>query len=47
MRLIDFDHPERNLFKVVNQWRVEEYKNKRCDMVVKMCIRDSLNTMIC
>jgi len=34
MRLIDFDHPERNLFKVVNQWRVEEYKNKRCDMVV-------------
>lgn len=34
MRLIDFDHPERNLFKVVNQWRVEEYKSKRCDMVV-------------
>lgn len=34
IRLIDFDHPERNLFKVVNQWRVEEYKNKRCDMVV-------------
>ena len=34
MRLIDFDHPERNLFKVVNQWRVEEYKNKRYDMVV-------------
>lgn len=34
MRLIDFEHPERNLFKVVNLWRVEEYKNKRCDMVV-------------
>ena len=34
MRLNDLDHPERNLFKVVNQWRVEEYKNKRCDMVV-------------
>lgn len=34
MRLIDFEHPERNLFKVVNQWRVEDYKNKRCDMVV-------------
>ena len=34
MRLIDFEHPERNLFKVVNQWRVEEYKSKRCDMVV-------------
>ena len=34
MRLIDFDRPERNLFKVVNQWRVEEYKSKRCDIVV-------------
>lgn len=34
MRLIDYERPERNLFKVVNQWRVEDYKNKRCDMVV-------------
>lgn len=34
MRLIDYERPERNLFKVVNQWRIEEYKNKRCDMVV-------------
>lgn len=34
MRLIDYERPERNLFKVVNQWRVGEYKNKRCDMVV-------------
>lgn len=34
MRLIDYERPERNLFKVLNQWRVEEYKNKRCDMVV-------------
>lgn len=34
MRLIDYERPERNLFKVVNQWRVEEYKNKRCGMVV-------------
>lgn len=34
MQLIDYAHPERNLFKVVNQWRVEEYKSKRCDMVV-------------
>lgn len=34
MRLIDYERPERSLFKVVNQWRVEEYKNKRCDMVV-------------
>ena len=36
MQLISFEQPERNLFKVVNQWRVEEYKNKRCDMVVKV-----------
>ena len=34
MRIIDYERPERNLFKVVNQWRVEEYKSKRCDMVV-------------
>lgn len=34
LQLIDYERPERNLFKVVNQWRVEEYKNKRCDMVV-------------
>ena len=34
MQLIDYEHPQRNLFKVVNQWRVEDYKNKRCDMVV-------------
>ncbi len=34
MQIVDYDHPERNLLKVVNQWRVEEYKNKRCDMVV-------------
>ena len=34
IRLIDYERPERNLFKVVNQWRVEEYKSKRCDMVV-------------
>lgn len=34
MQLIDYVHPERNLFKVVNQWRVEEFKSKRADMVV-------------
>lgn len=34
VRLIDYDHPEENLFKVVNQWRVEEFQNKRCDMVI-------------
>ena len=34
MQLIDYEHPQRNLFKVVNQWTIEEYKKKRCDMVV-------------
>ena len=34
MNLIDYNNPERNLFKLVNQWRVEDYKSKRCDMVV-------------
>ena len=34
MQLISFEQPERNLFKVVNQWSVEEYKKKHCDMVV-------------
>ena len=34
MQLISFEQPERNLFKVVNQWTIEEYKKKRCDMVV-------------
>lgn len=33
-QLIDFEHPEHNDFRVVNQWRVEEFQNKRCDMVV-------------
>ncbi|MCF2646252.1 type I restriction endonuclease subunit R [Prevotella stercorea] len=34
MQLISFEQPERNFFKVVNQWTIEEYKKKRCDMVV-------------
>ena len=34
MQIIDYAHQERNLFKVVNQWRVEQFKSKRCDMVV-------------
>lgn len=34
MQVVDYAHPRRNLFRVVNQWRVEEYKNKRADMVV-------------
>lgn len=34
MQVVDYAHPRHNLFRVVNQWRVEEYKNKRADMVV-------------
>ena len=34
VRLIDFESPMRNLFKVVNQWRVVEHESIRCDMVV-------------
>ena len=34
MQIIDYAHQERNLFKVVNQWRVEQFKSERCDMVV-------------
>ena len=34
VQIIAYTHPEQNRFKVVNQWRVEEYMNKRCDMVV-------------
>ena len=34
LKLIDFDWPTRNMFKVVNQYRVEEYGKIRCDMVV-------------
>lgn len=26
MQVVDYAHPRRNLFRVVNQWRVEEYK---------------------
>ena len=26
MNLIDYKNPERNLFKLVNQWRVEDYR---------------------
>lgn len=36
MRLVDYDQPERNLLKVVNQWRVEDLQNKRCDLVVML-----------
>ncbi len=34
VRLINFEHPTQNLFKVCNQWRVVEKEKIRCDMVV-------------
>ncbi len=44
MQLIDYAHPERNLFKVVNQWTVEEYKKKRIDNLEK--INEKLDDII-
>lgn len=32
--LMDFEHPDANQWKVVNQWRVEDIEPIRCDMVV-------------
>ena len=34
VKLVDFSFPERNVFRVVNQYAVEEYGKIRCDMVV-------------
>ena len=34
VKLIDFERPDKNLFKVCNQWRVVEHDKIRCDMVV-------------
>ena len=34
VRLMDFEHPTQNLFKVCNQWRVVEKEKIRCDIVV-------------
>ena len=34
VRLVDFEHPAQNLFKVCNQWRVVEKEKIRCDIVV-------------
>lgn len=34
LKLIDFDNPLQNDFKVRNQWRVVEHETIRCDMVV-------------
>ena len=33
-RLIDYEHPEKNDFRIVNQWTVEEFATKRCDLIV-------------
>jgi len=33
-KLIDFEHPEANDFRIVNQWTVDEYEKKRPDLVV-------------
>ena len=33
-RLIDYACPEANDFRIVNQWTVEEFATKRCDLVV-------------
>ena len=35
-RLADYDHPEKNDFRIVNQWTVEEFATKRCDLVVML-----------
>lgn len=34
VNLIDFDNPEKNDFKVINQYTIIEYKNKRPDLLV-------------
>lgn len=34
VRLVDFDNPEANDFKVVNQFTIIEYKNKRPDILI-------------
>jgi len=33
-KLIDFDNVANNDFHIINQWTVEEYETKRCDMIV-------------
>ena len=34
VKLLNYDSPLQNLFKVVNQWTVVEYEKIRCDLVV-------------
>ena len=36
LKLADYDNIDNNLFKVVNQWRIEDIQTKRCDMVVML-----------
>ena len=33
-RLIDYDEPGKNDFRIVNQWTVEQFATRRCDLVV-------------
>ena len=33
-RLVDYDRPEANDFRIVNQWTVEQFATRRCDLVV-------------
>ena len=35
-RLVDYEHPEKNDFRIINQWTVEEFATKRCDLVVML-----------
>ena len=34
VRLLDFNHPENNVFQVVNQWTFVEYSEKRPDIII-------------
>lgn len=36
LKLVDYSNLNNNMFKVVNQWRVEGEQTKRCDMVVML-----------
>ena len=36
LKLADYDNIDNNVFKVVNQWRIEDIQTKRCDMVVML-----------
>ena len=33
-KLIDYENPEKNDFRIINQWTVEQFATKRCDLVV-------------